>query len=101
MTIKKDDAFFTTLKDIDVVMHFPFLDISVVNEAWDEWNLDKAFVSSGKKDVDLSVISRILTINRCIDPVSKVQVSSWYSKSWLSRMLNIAQEQVNSSRIFR
>jgi hypothetical protein len=98
---KKDDAFFTTLQDIEVVKHFPFLDISVVNEAWNEWELDKAFGSSGKRDVDLAVISRILTINRCIDPVSKLQVSSWYADSWLSRMLNVSVEQVNSSRIFR
>ena len=101
MGVKKEDAFFTTLQDIDVLKHFPFLDISVVNEAWDEWELDKAFSSGGKREVDLSVISRILTINRCIDPLSKQQVSSWYSKIWLSRMLNVSTEQVNPSRIFR
>jgi len=100
-TVKKDDAFFTTLEDIEIVKHFPFLDISVVNEAWDEWGFNKAFGSLGKRDIDLAVISRILTINRCIDPVSKHQVSSWYSNSWLSRMLNVSMEQVNSSRIFR
>lgn len=100
-TVKKDNAFFTTFEDIDIIKHFPFLDISVINQAWDEWGFDKAFGSSGKRDVDLSVISRILTINRCIDPVSKSKVPSWYSNSWLSRMLNVSMEQVNSSRIFR
>ncbi len=100
-TVKKDDAFFTTLEDIDIFKHFPFLDISVVNEAWNEWGFDKAFGGSGKRDVDLAVISRILTINRCIDPVSKSKVPSWYSDSWLPQLLNVSTEQVNASRIFR
>lgn len=100
-TIKKEDAFFTTLQDIDVLKHYPFLDISVVNEAWEEWGLDNAFGNSGKRNVDLAVISRILTLNRCIDPVSKLQISTWYSNTWLPRMLNVSSEQVNSSRIFR
>jgi len=49
MSIKKEDSFFTTLQDIDVQKHYPFLNIAVVNEAWDEWGLDNAFGNSGKK----------------------------------------------------
>jgi transposase len=100
-TVKKEEVFFTTLQDIEVIKHFPFLDISVVNEAWNEWEIDKAFGDSGKRDVDISVISRILTINCCIDPVSKLQISSWYANTWLPRILGVSDEQVNPSRIFR
>jgi len=100
-TIKKEDSFFTTLQHIEILKHYPFLDISVVNEAWEEWEMNKAFCNSGKRDVPLADISRILTLNRCIDPVSKLKVSKWYSNTWLPQMLNVPSEQVNPSRIFR
>jgi transposase len=99
--LKKPNTFLTTCDDIVVTNHFAYLDIATVNRVWDYWKLDEVFQDKGKRDVEIANIARILTANRCIDPVCKSQTPEWFSKTALSWLLDINTDSVNSSRIFR
>jgi len=99
--IRKPDAFLTTLEDLAVRKRFAYLDAAVVNAVWDEWGLDQGFNVSGRRNVDVAVIARILTINRCLDPLAKSRTPEWFSKTALPWMLGISPDLVNASRIFR
>jgi transposase len=99
--LKKPDSFLTTCDDIVVTNHFAYLDIATVSRVWDYWGLDKVFQDKGKRDVEIANIARILTVNRCIDPVCKSQTPEWFSKTALAWLLDINTDSVNSSRIFR
>ncbi len=99
--LKKPGAFVTTCDDIVVTNHFAYLDIAIVNSIWDYWRLDKVFQNKGKRHIETGIIARILAVNRCIDPVCKSQTPEWFNKTALPWLLDINNESVNSSRIFR
>jgi len=93
--------FFTSFNDIETTNHYAYLDIAVINEIWNEWELDAAFKIIDNKIINISNIARILTINRCINPTSKSKVPDWFKTTWLPWMLDIKSEHINSSCIFR
>ncbi|MBW2648114.1 MAG: IS1634 family transposase [Deltaproteobacteria bacterium] len=99
--LKKPNTFLTTCNDIVVTNHFAYLNIATVNRVWDYWKLDEVFQDKEKRDIDIAIIARILTANRCIDPVCKSQTPEWFSKTALPWLLDINADSVNSSRIFR
>lgn len=99
--IKKPGAFLTTLDELVVTAHYAYLDVATANALWDDWQLDKAFSTTGKRDVGVEIIARILTLNRCIDPATKSQAPHWFRGTALPWLLNVSPEQVNPSRIFR
>ncbi len=99
--IKKEGSFVATLEDLSATGRFAYLDVAAVNAAWDAWRLDDAFNVAGLRDVKLSSIAKILTINRCIAPASKSQTAEWFKGTALSWMLDINSDSVNASRIFR
>lgn len=100
-TFKKSNVFPTTYDDIVVTNHFAYLDVSVANAVWNCWKLDGVFQANGKRNVEIANIARILTVNRCIDPVSKSQTPKWFRSTALPWMLDIDIDSINPSRIFR
>ena len=100
-TIKNPDAFVTTCNDIAVTNHFAYLDIATVNAVWDYWKLDEVFQYNGMRNVDVSSIAKMLTINRCIDPVSKSQTPEWFKNTALPWIFDIKVDSINASRVFR
>jgi len=99
--LKKPGAVVTTLDDLVVTRHYAYLDVAVASAIWDYWDLEDVFNRSEKKPIDVSTIARILTINRCIDPMSKSKTPEWFKTTALSWLLNIGSDKVNSSKIFR
>lgn len=100
-TLKKPDAFVTTGDNITVTNHFAYLDVAVVSTIWDYWKLDDIFQDKRRTDVSTSSIAKILTINRCVAPVSKSQTPKWFKKTALPWLLDIETGSVNPSRVFR
>ncbi|MBW1636887.1 MAG: IS1634 family transposase [Deltaproteobacteria bacterium] len=100
-TIKKPDTFLATCDDIVVTDHFGYLDVAVASSIWDFWSLDAIFNDNGIRDVSLAKIARILSVNRCIDPVCKSKIPEWFSSTALPWLLDVDSELINSSRIFR
>lgn len=81
-----------------------YLDIAVVKEAWNFWDLDTVFLSSTKRekrDLPLAAVAASLTINRCTDPATKSRVPYWYERTALPIMQNISPTAMNASRVFR
>ena len=99
--IKQPDAVVTTFNDLFVTEHYAYLDVAVVNAIWDYWHLDQVFNCSPKKYIDTATIARILSINRCIDPMAKSKTPEWFKTTALPWLLNVNPDQINSSRIFR
>lgn len=100
-TLKKRDAFFTTFDDILVVSRYAYLDVAAAHNVWDFWKLDEAFGEDGKRDVAVSAVARILSVNRCIDPVCKSKTPEWFKKTVLPWLLDIEPGSLNPSRVFR
>jgi len=98
---RRPDAFLTTLEDLAVRKHFAYLDVAVVSAVWDEWGLDDVFDAPGRRDVDVAVIARILTVNRCLYPSAKSRTPEWFSRTALPWMVGVSPDLVNPSRIFR
>lgn len=81
-----------------------YLDVAVLKEIWDSWGLDPIFDSLGTRqgrNQPLAAVAAALAINRCLDPASKSQVPSWYERTALPTIQNLAPEKMNASRIFR
>jgi len=99
--VQRADQFITQLKDIVVKESRAYLDIAVVNDLWDRWELDKAFehdVTSGQ--LPTNTIARILTINRCTDPCSHYSIPLWASKVALEDVLKMDLSGLNDDKIY-
>ena len=99
--LKNPEAVVTTLGDLKVIERFAYLDVVSANAIWDSWKLDDVFQKKGKREINISNIARILSINRCVDPVSKSRTPDWFAKTSLPWILDIDKDSINSSRIFR
>ena len=99
--MQREDQFITQLKDIVVKESRAYLDIAVVNDLWDQWELDKAFehdVTSGQ--LPTNIMARILTINRCTDPCSHYSIPIWASKVALEDVVKIDLSGLNDDKIY-
>jgi transposase len=100
-TIKNPAVFMTTADDLVVMDRYSYLDVSVVHAVWDEWGLDDVFKHNGRKDIDVAAIARILTVNRCLDPLAKSRTPEWFRGTALPWIMDVHPDSVNPSRIFR
>ncbi len=94
-------AVLTQLKDIVVKESKAYLDIALVNELWNHWQLDEAF-RHGLSDSPLStpLVARILTINRCTAPCSHYSIPRWVEKSALAGVLAADLSHLNDDKIY-
>jgi len=93
--------FITQMKDIVVKDSKAYLDIALVNELWNHWQLDRAFgfeVSDSRLSTPL--MAKILTINRCTDPCSHYSVPKWAKQNALAEVLNIDLGGLNDDKIY-
>lgn len=87
-----------------VMSNRAYLNVAVLLETWNLWDLNEVFDSKddpSQRKVPLSSLAAILAINRCIDPASKSQVSTWFKKTTLPLLQHVPSEEINASRIFR
>jgi transposase len=90
--------------NIVITSNRAYLDVAVALEAWNSWDLNPIFEAidkETKRDVPISSLATLLTINRCVDPASKSRVPAWAKKTILPAALNIQISEINPSRIFR
>ena len=71
----------TRLIDIVVKDTRAYLDIAVVNDLWNQWEMDSAFnYDVTDSPLPTHTVAKILTINRCTDPCSHYSVPQWAKK---------------------
>ena len=95
------EAFVTTRDDLFVERNYRYLDCAVINHLWELWSLDNVFPLNFRKDVQTDHMARIFTINKCLDPGSKIKIGKWYRETALEDVLGIPCSKINKGRIFR
>lgn len=98
---KGQDQVLTQLKHIVVKDSKAYLDIAVVNELWNYWQLDQAFdFEISDSPLSTPLLAKILTINRCTDPCSHYSVPKWAKQNALAQVLNIELSGLNDDKIY-
>ena len=98
---KGQDQVITQLKHIVVKDSKAYLDIAVVNELWNHWQLDQAFdFEISDSALSTPLLAKILTINRCTDPCSHYSVPKWAKQNALAQVLNIELGGLNDDKIY-
>ena len=98
---KGQDQVLTQLKHIVVKDSKAYLDIAVVNELWNYWQLDQAFdYQISDSPLSTPLLAKILTINRCTDPCSHYSVPKWAKQNALAQVLNIDLGGLNDDKIY-
>jgi len=96
-----EDQIVTLLNDIVVKDTKAWLDIAVVNELWNYWNLDQAFCFEvSNSDLSTPLIAKILTINRCTAPCSHYSIPKWSEKNALADVLNVDLSGLNDDKLY-
>lgn len=95
------DQIITQLKDIVVQDSRAYLDIAVINDLWNQWQLDQAFdYDVTNSQLPTHTIAKILTINRCTDPCSHYSIPVWAQKNALADVLKIDITGLNDDKIY-
>ena len=94
-------AVLTQLKDIVVKESKAYLDIALVNELWNYWQLDQAFrYDISDSPLTTSLVAKILTINRCTAPCSHYSIPRWAAKNALAEVLATNLSRLNDDKIY-
>lgn len=99
--VQSEDEVVTRLKDIVVKDSKAYLDIALVNELWNYWQLDQAFdFEISDSPLSTPLMAKILTINRCTDPCSHYSVPKWAKQNALAKVLNVDLSGLNDDKIY-
>lgn len=99
--VQSKDEVVTRLKDIVVKDSKAYLDIALVNELWNYWQLDHAFdFEISDSTLSTPLMAKILTINRCTDPCSHYSVPKWAKQNALAKVLNMDLSGLNDDKIY-
>ncbi len=99
--VQSEDEVVTRLKDIVVKDSKAYLDIALVNELWNYWQLDQAFdFEISDSPLSTPLMAKILTINRCTDPCSHYSVPKWAKQNALAKVLNMDLSGLNDDKIY-
>ena len=99
--IQNEDEVVTRLKDIVVQETKAYLDLAVVNELWESWQLSEAFTFDiTRGDLSTDLVAKVLTINRCLDPCSHYSVPEWIRSTALPEILGEQILSINDDKIY-
>lgn len=94
-------AVLTQLKDIVVKESRAYLDIALVNELWNYWQLDQAFrYDLSDSPLSTPLVAKILTINRCTAPCSHYSIPRWAATNALAEVLTTDLSHLNDDKIY-
>jgi transposase len=99
--ITNPDEQVTTLANIVAQECVNYLDVAVVNQLWESWQLSEAFnFAVTRGDLSTDLVAKILTINRCLDPCSHYSVPEWIRGTALSEILGPEVLDLNDDKIY-
>lgn len=99
--ISNPDEQVTTLANIVAQECVSYLDVAVVNQLWETWQLSDAFsfeITKGELPTDL--VAKILVINRCLEPCSHYSVPRWIQTTALPEILGEKLLELNDDKIY-
>jgi len=99
--VSNPDEQVTTLANIVAQECVNYLDVAVVNQLWESWQLSEAFAFDiTRGDLSTDLVAKILTINRCLDPCSHYGVPEWIRKTALPEILGDEILNINDDKIY-
>jgi len=99
--ISNPDEQVTTLANIVAQECVNYLDVAVVNQLWESWQLSEAFTFDiTRGDLSTDLVAKILTINRCLDPCSHYSVPEWIRGTALPEILGEQLLDINDDKIY-
>jgi transposase len=91
----------TTLANIVAQESVSYLEVAVVNQLWETWQLSEAFTFNITKGVlSTDLVAKILVINRCLEPCSHYSVPRWIKTTALPEILGEKVLQLNDDKIY-
>ena len=81
-----------------------YLDLAVLRELWCEWGLDKLLdelLPRTAAEIRPSDVVAALTLQRCVDPGSKLHAERWFPTTALPELLGIDPTRFNNTRLHR
>jgi transposase len=99
--ISNPDEQVSTLGNIVAQECVSYLDVAVVNQLWEAWQLSDAFTFDRTRgDLSTDVVAKVLTINRCLDPCSHYSVPQWVRRTALPDILSDQILKLNDDKIY-
>jgi transposase len=99
--VSNPDEQVTTLSNIVAQECVNYLDVALVNQLWETWQLSDAFTyDSTRGDLSTDLVAKILTINRCLDPCSHYSVPQWIRKTALPDIVGEQILHLNDDKIY-
>ena len=92
-THSNPDIVVSKAEDIVVTNHLSYLELAVLFKLWQDWDFHKFFTE------DRWV--KAMVFNRCIDPVSKINVKDWVSETVLPAYLDTQPNQMDAFDVYR
>jgi hypothetical protein len=86
------------------VANLRYLDVAVILELWRGWGLDDVLTAAlGRSEATVAATSVVaaLTIQRCVDPGSKLYATRWLPRTALPQLLGLPIESFNNTRLHR
>jgi hypothetical protein len=87
-----------------IVDNLRYLDAAVLLALWEQWQLPELFnelLPQGGADVAHTSVVAALTLQRCLDPGSKLYATRWFPDSALPELLHIPRTAFNNTRLHR
>jgi hypothetical protein len=81
-----------------------YLDLAVLLELWRGWGLDTLLdelLPEGEASLPAASIVAALSMQRCVDPGSKLYATRWLPRTALVELLGIAPRSFNNTRVHR
>lgn len=98
--LKSKEQILTQLQDLVVKETRSYLDLAIVNEIWEQWGLDQAFVDVTDSELSTAMVAKILTMNRCTNPCSHYAIPDWFRKTALTDILNMELDSLTDDKIY-
>lgn len=99
--ISKPDKQVTTLSNIVAQECVNYLDVAVVNQLWETWQLSDAFTFDiTKQPLSTDLVAKILVINRCLDPCSHYSIPRWIRTTALPDIIGENVLKLNDDKIY-
>jgi len=99
--VKEPQKVLVSLEDVIPLRSVSYLDVAVVNQLWEEWDLSQGF-KKGLTESSLStpLVAKILTINRCLEPCSHYSIPEWLTTTALAEILGCDLSELNDDKIY-
>lgn len=102
--LRNPDSITTSLDVIQPVDALDEGDVSLVGQLWDLLGLTLIIddlLSGSKRDIESSGLTKIMTVNRCLDPRSKRGIKGWYEQTILPKRMDISPDVLYPNRLYR